>query len=90
MFKIKLNTNLKRSKMQNKQISTKESLYFVYAYVSTYTFLLLGISKITENLERALAFNPIVSVVIVLNMAVFISLYFYKETHSTHGKHNHF
>jgi hypothetical protein len=51
---------------------------------------LMGISKTTENLERVLNFNPIVSLLIVLNMGVFVSFYYYKKSHNTHEKQNHF
>jgi len=71
--------------MKNDQITTKESVYLVYAYVSISTFLLFVISTITENLGKALNFNPIVSVLVVLNMGVFISLYYYKKKHNIHG-----
>lgn len=76
--------------MKTDQITLKESLYLIYAYVSISTFVLLAISKITENLGKALDFNPIVSMLIVLNMVLFISLYYYKKKHSSHIKHNHF
>lgn len=72
--------------MKTDQITTKESLYLVYAYVSISTFVLMAISKITENLEKALNFNPIVSLIIILNMIVFISLLFYKRKHSVAHK----
>jgi|GEM_PF-2595020 len=74
--------------MRNDQITFKESLYLVYAYVSISAFLLLGISKITTGLEKALGFNPIISLLIVVNMAVFISLYYYKKKHSAHHMHH--
>lgn len=88
MFKNQL-INLKRSKMENNQITIRESLYLIYSYVSISAFLLMAISKVTKSLEKALYFNPIVAILIVLNMGVFISFYYYKKTHSTHGKHNH-
>lgn len=69
--------------MKTDQITTKESVYLIYAYVSISTFVLLAISKITENLGKALDFSPIVSLVIVFNMAAFISLYYYKKKHNT-------
>jgi hypothetical protein len=89
MFKKQL-INLKRSKMENNQITIKESLYLIYSYVSISAFLLMGISKTTENLRRVLDFNPIVSLVIFLNMGLFISLYYYKKKHNAHEKQNHF
>ncbi|WP_156101351.1 hypothetical protein [Flavobacterium gilvum] len=69
--------------MKNDQITTKESLYLVYAYVSISTFVLMSISKLTENLEKALNFNPIVSLIIILNMIVFIALLFYNRKHQS-------
>jgi len=65
--------------MKTDKLTTKESVYLMYAYVSISTFVLMLISKITGNLERALNFNPIVSLAIVLNMATLISLYYYKK-----------
>ncbi|WP_264566024.1 hypothetical protein [Flavobacterium sp. N3904] len=76
--------------MKNNPITIKESLYLVYAYVSIFTFVLMGASKITKNLERVLDFNPIVSLIIVLNMVVFISLYYYKKRHDSHINHHNF
>jgi hypothetical protein len=76
--------------MKTEQITIKESLYLIYSYISISAFVLLGISKITENLGKALDFNPIVSLIIVINMAVFISLFYYKKKHNTHINHNNF
>ncbi|REG98871.1 hypothetical protein [Flavobacterium aquicola] len=61
--------------MKNNPISNKEYIYLAYSYASISTFLLLTISRVTETLEKALHFNPIVSVVIVLNMITFITTY---------------
>ena len=47
--------------MENNHITIKESLYLIYSYVSIAAFVLMGISKTTENLGRVLDFNPIVS-----------------------------
>lgn len=69
--------------MKTEQITTKESFYLIYAYVSIASFVLMAVSKITENFEKALYFNPVVSIVIVLNMVAFISLYCYKKTQPT-------
>lgn len=68
--------------MKTDQLTTKESLFLLYAYVSISTFVLMAVSKITDNLEKALDFNPIVSLVIVLNMATLISLYYYRKSHA--------
>jgi len=76
--------------MKTDQITMKESLYLVYAYVSISSFVLFGVSKITENLGKALDFTPIASLLIVLNMGVFISLYYYKKKHRANEKQNHF
>ncbi|PVX45853.1 hypothetical protein C8C85_1660 [Flavobacterium sp. 103] len=76
--------------MKTDQITIKESLYLIYAYVSISTFVLMLISKITDSLEKALDFNPIVSLLIVSNMIVFISLYYYKKRHNSHINHHNF
>ncbi|MDR6845054.1 hypothetical protein [Flavobacterium granuli] len=76
--------------MKTDQITIKESLYLIYAYVSISTFVLMAISKITDSLGKALDFNPNVEVIIVLNVAVFISLYYYKKRHNNHIHHNNF
>jgi hypothetical protein len=76
--------------MKKDQISTKESAYLVYAYISISTFVLMAISNITESLAKALYFNPTVSLIIVLNLIVFISLHFYKKKHISHENQNHY
>lgn len=76
--------------MENNRISTKESLSLIYAYISISAFMFLCISKTTSSLEKALGFNPIISLLIVINMAIFISLYYYKKKHSAHMHHDHF
>ncbi|WP_281227343.1 hypothetical protein [Flavobacterium aquiphilum] len=68
--------------MKTDQMTTKESVYLIYAYVSISSFVLMTISKITDNLEKALNFNPFVSLLIILNMIVFISLFLYKRKHT--------
>lgn len=90
MFKNLKLINLKQSKMENNHITIKESLHLIYSYVSIAAFMLLGISKITKNLGRVLDFNPMVSLLIVVNMAIFISLYYYKKKHSAHMNHDNF
>lgn len=70
--------------MKSNQISNKEWAYLIYAYVSISTFLLLVISRITDNLEKALNFSSIAALVIVLNMIVFIASHFYKRNHIVH------
>lgn len=71
------------------QMSAKECAYLIYAYVSISTFVLMAISKVTENLGKALYFSPAVSVLIVINMIVFLSLYYYKKKHDSHQHHHH-
>jgi fumarate reductase subunit C len=68
--------------MKTKNLTTKVSAYLIYSYVSISAFLLMAVSKITENIEsteKALDFNPILSVVIVLNMVTLASMYYYKK-----------
>lgn len=72
--------------MKKNQIPTKECAYLIYSYASISSFTLMTISRITETLEKALNFNPIVSLVIILNMIVFVSLYVYKKNHSVTHK----
>lgn len=68
--------------MKTNQISTKESAYLIYAYVSISTFVLLAISKVTDSLEKALDFNSTVSLMIILNMILFVSSQFlFKRKH---------
>jgi fumarate reductase subunit C len=69
--------------MKTNNLSTKESVFLLYSYVSISAFLVLAVSEITKNIEsseKTLDFNPIVSLVIVLNMVTFASFYFYKKT----------
>jgi branched-subunit amino acid permease len=75
--------------MKTDQLTTKECVYLIYAYISIATFVLMAISKITDNLGKALYFNPIVTSLIVLNMIVFISSYYYNKRHHSHQNHNH-
>ena len=80
----------KKDKMKtNDQMTVKESLNLIYAYVTISTFVLMMISKITDNLGKALDFSPIVSVLITLNMVAFIAVYLYKKRHSSHHHHIH-
>jgi hypothetical protein len=72
--------------MKTNEIYTKEYLYLIYAYSSMSTFTMLSISKITESLGKALNFSPIVSILIVLNMIFFISLYVYRIKHTANYK----
>ncbi|PKB16712.1 hypothetical protein [Flavobacterium sp. 5] len=72
--------------MKNDQITTKESAYLIYAYVSISSFVLMSISKVTDSLEKALNFNPILCLLIILNMIVFISLHIYRRNHTISHK----
>jgi hypothetical protein len=68
--------------MKTNQISTKECAYLIYAYVSISTFVLLAISKVTDSLEKALDFNSTISLMIILNMILFVSSQFlFKRKH---------
>jgi hypothetical protein len=71
--------------MKNKQITTKESAYLIYAYISVSSFVLMAISKLTESLDRALNFNSTVTLLIILNMIVFLTSHFlFKRNHIIH------
>ena len=62
--------------------STKVSAYLIYTYASISAFLLMVVNKITANLdstEKAINFSPILSVIIVLNMATLVSFYYYRK-----------
>jgi hypothetical protein len=68
--------------MKTSQLTNHESAFLIYAYVSIHTFVLLVVSRMTGTLEKALDFNPIVSLIIILNMATLISLYYYRKSHA--------
>ena len=68
--------------METNQITHEEFADLVYTYVSISTFVLLSISKITETLEKALNFNPTTSLLIILNIIVFVTLHLYKRKHN--------
>ena len=71
--------------MKNKQITTKECAYLIYAYISISTFVLMAISKLTDSLDRALNFNSTITLLIILNMIVFLSSHFlFKRNHIIH------
>lgn len=71
--------------MKTNQITAKECAYLIYAYVSISTFVLMTISKLTDSLEKALNFNSTVSLIIILNMIVFVSSHFlFKRNHIVH------
>lgn len=71
--------------MKNKQITTKESAYLIYGYISVSSFVLMAISKLTENLDKALNFNSTVTLLIILNMIVFLTSHFlFKKNHIIH------
>jgi hypothetical protein len=68
--------------MKTTNLSTKVCAYLIYTYVSIAAFLVMSVSKITANVEsteKTLNFNPILSVVIVLNMVTLASFYYYKK-----------
>jgi hypothetical protein len=68
--------------MKTNQLTTKESVYLTYAYVSISAFVLMVVNSIIGNLEKAIEFNPIVSLAIILNMVTLISFHYYKKKHS--------
>lgn len=68
--------------MKNDNLTTKESVYLLYAYLSIAAFLVMIISEITkniENVEKVFEPNPIVTFVIVLNLLTFLSFYYYRK-----------
>jgi hypothetical protein len=68
--------------MKTNNLTTKVSAYLIYTYISISAFLLMAVSKITENIdstEKALDFNPILSIVIILNMVTVASFFYYKK-----------
>jgi fumarate reductase subunit C len=68
--------------MKTTNLSTKVGAYLIYTYVSIAAFLVMAVSKITANAEsseKTLDFNPILSLVIILNMVTLVSFYFYKK-----------
>jgi hypothetical protein len=65
--------------MKTDTLTTKECLYLVYTYVSISAFLMMVINKIAGNFEKNLDFNPIVSIAIVLNLVILVSIFFYKK-----------
>lgn len=69
--------------MKTTNLSTKACAYLIYTYVSIAAFLVMSVSKITENVEnteKTLDFNPILSTIIVLNMVTLASFYYYKKS----------
>ncbi|TRX37815.1 hypothetical protein FNW52_02650 [Flavobacterium sp. ZT3R18] len=69
--------------MKTTNLSTKVCAYLIYTYVSIAAFLVMSVSKITENvesIEKTLNFNPILSTIIVLNMITLASFYYYKKS----------
>lgn len=74
--------------MKRTNLTTKESVFLLYAYVSISSFLVMAVSEMTKNIknvEKTIEFNPIVSVIIVLNVITFASLYFYRKNIAQRG-----
>ena len=68
--------------MKTNNLTTKQSVFLLYAYVSISSFLVMAVSEITKNIknvEKTIEFNPIVSLAIVLNIVTFATLYYYKK-----------
>jgi len=61
--------------MKTEQITFKESVYLIYAYFGISTFIVMAVCTVTENLAKAIYFNSIVSLLILINMIVFISTF---------------
>ena len=84
ILELLLKLKLKKTKMKSNKVSSNEFAYLLYAYVSISTSVLMGISKITDSLGKALNFSSIASLIIILNMIVFILSLFYKRKHIVH------
>jgi hypothetical protein len=68
--------------MKENNLSTKESLNLLYYYVSISAFLVMTVSEATKNIknvEKTIELHPIVSIVILLNIAVLVTLHYYKK-----------
>ena len=68
--------------MKTNNLTTKQSVFLLYAYVSISSFLVMAVSEITKNIknvEKTIEFNPIVSLAIILNIVTFATLYYYKK-----------
>ena len=68
--------------MKTTKLSTKESVFLLYSYVSISVFLVMTVSEVTkniENVEKTIEFNPFVSLAVLLNMVTFASFYYYKK-----------
>ena len=68
--------------MKTTKLSTKESVFLLYSYVSISVFLVMTVSEVTkniENVEKTIEFNPFVSLAVLLNMVTFESFYNYKK-----------
>jgi hypothetical protein len=68
--------------MKTNNLTTKESIYLLYTYVSISLFLVLIVSMVTKNIdncEKIIDFHPIASLVVVLNMVSLITFNYSKK-----------
>lgn len=68
--------------MKTNNLTTKESVYLLYTYVSISIFLVLIVSMVTKNIdncEKTIDFHPIVSLIVVLNMVTLGTFNYYKK-----------
>jgi fumarate reductase subunit C len=68
--------------MKTNNLTTKESVYLLYTYVSISIFLVLILSMVTKNIdncEKTIDFHPIVSLIVVLNMVTLATFNYYKK-----------
>jgi hypothetical protein len=68
--------------MKTNNLTTKESVYLLYTYVSISIFLVLIVSMVTKNIdncEKTIDFHPIVSLIVVLNMVTLATFNYYKK-----------
>jgi len=68
--------------MKTNNLTTKESVYLLYTYVSISIFLVLIVSVVTKNIdncEKTIDFHPIVSLIVVLNMVTLATFNYYKK-----------
>jgi fumarate reductase subunit C len=68
--------------MKTNNLTTKESVYLLYTYVSISIFLVMIVSMVTKNIdncEKTIDFHPIVSLVVVLNMVTLATFNYYKK-----------
>jgi hypothetical protein len=74
--------------MKSNNLTSKESLYLTYTYLSISSFLVMTVSELTKNIknvEKTVEFHPVVATVITINMIMLASFYFYKKNSAQRG-----